>query len=71
MVSHKKIGGMRFTAPSPIRFAKRPSQFNRCVGEKLKGGSGPRNGGRYDKGWQRTFTAAVQSCKGTRAKKSE
>lgn len=71
MVSHKKIGGMYFTAPSPIRFKKRASQFNRCVGEKLKGGAGPTHGGRYDTGWQRTFTAAVQSCRGTRAKKSE
>lgn len=69
MVSHKKIGGMVFTAPSPIRFKKRASQFNRCVGEKLKHGKGPVNGGRYDTGWQSQFTAAVHACGGRRAPK--
>lgn len=68
MVSHKKIGGMRLTAPSPIRFPKRLSAFNICVADAMKGqkhSSLPKGqGGRHDKAFQNSFKAAVARCRG-------
>ena len=64
MTSHKKIGGLQLSVSSPLRFKKRPSAFNVCVGKQLKGKAGPTNGGRYDKIWQGQFTAAVRGCAG-------
>jgi hypothetical protein len=70
MPSHKKIGaGLWLTAPHGTRFKKRASGYNRCIGESLKGGKGPVNGGRYDKGWQQEFTRAVKGCAGKRVSK--
>ena len=63
MVSHKSFGGIELSiGGGGLRFKKRPSAFNICVGKALKGGVGPVNGGRYDKGWQAKFTAAVRGC---------
>ncbi len=64
MVSHKKISGIELTlGKGGLRFKKRPSRFNVCIGKALKGGSGPTQGGRYDTAWQGKFKAAVQGCK--------
>jgi len=64
LVSHKKISGIELSlGAGGLRFKKRPSAFNVCIGQKLKGGKGPTEGGRYDTGWQREFTSAVQACK--------
>jgi len=65
MVSHKKISGMEITlGAGGLRFKKRPSGFNMCIGNALEGGRGPTEGGRYDKKWQSEFTAAVKKCAG-------
>ena len=65
MPSHKKIGGgLILTAPMGTRFKKRASGYNRCIGAALKGGVGPVDGGRYDKGWQAKFTSAAKTCAG-------
>lgn len=39
MVSTKKLGFLSLTVPSPMRFKKKPSAFNRCVGDEMRGGS--------------------------------
>jgi len=63
MASHKKLGGIELTlGAGGLRFKKRPSAFNICIGKKLKGKKGPVNGGRYDKEWQAEFDKAVQDC---------
>ena len=63
MVSHKKVSGFVLTlGKGGLRFKKRPSGYNACIGNALKGGVGPKNGGRYDKAWQGQFTAAVKKC---------
>jgi hypothetical protein len=63
MVSHKKLGGLKLSiGEGGLRFQKRPSGYNICIGKALKGGVGPVNGGRYDTGWQAKFTQAVKSC---------
>jgi hypothetical protein len=63
MTSHKVVSGYTLTlGKGGVRFAKRPSARNVCIGKKLKGGEGPVHGGRYDKDWQRRFTEAVHSC---------
>jgi hypothetical protein len=65
MVSHKKMSGIELTlGKGGLRFKKRASGYNRCIGKQLEGGAGPRNGGRYDKGWQAQFTRAVEGCAG-------
>jgi len=64
MVSHKKLGGLEISiGGGGLRFKKRPSAFNICIGKALKGTPGPHNGGRYDKAFQQKFTSAVHSCK--------
>lgn len=65
MPSHKKVSGYELTVgKGGVRFKKKPSGFNVCIGKALKGGEGPTHGGRYDKGWQSKFTSAVRSCSG-------
>jgi len=64
MVSHKKLSGMTLTlGAGGLRFKKRASRFNICIGKALKGGSGPTNGGRYDTAWQAKFSSAAKGCK--------
>lgn len=65
MVSHKAVSGFELSVgKGGVRFSKRPSGYNACIGKALKGGEGPVNGGRYDTGWQAKFTAAARSCAG-------
>ena len=68
MVSHKKLGGLEISiGGGGLRFKKRPSGFNICIGKAMKGTPGPHNGGRYDKGFQAKFTQAVHGCAGKRS----
>lgn len=63
MVSHKKVSGFEISlGAGGLRFKKRPSGYNMCIGKHLKGGEGPVHGGRYDKDWQAKFTASAKSC---------
>lgn len=63
MVSHTSLGGLELSiGKGGLRFKKRPSGFNRCIGKILKGTTGPKLG-RYDKEFQAKFTSAVRSCK--------
>ena len=65
MVSHKEVSGYTLTVgKGGVRFKKRPSGFNICIGKELEGGRGPTEGGRYDKKWQSEFTSAVKKCAG-------
>jgi len=65
MVSHKSFGGIMLSiGGGGLRFKKRPSGYNICIGKQLKGTPGPIHGGRYDKGFQAKFTAAARSCAG-------
>jgi hypothetical protein len=64
MVSHKKLGGLEISiGGGGLRFKKRPSGFNMCVGKAMKGTPGPKQG-RYDKAFQSKFTQAAKSCSG-------
>ena len=71
MGSRRGMGRLTVTVPSPMRFVKRASAFNACVGAKLKGQEYSRppkgTGGRRDKRIQNAFKTAVQSCKGPRS----
>ncbi len=63
MVSHKSVGGIELSiGGGGLRFKKRPSAFNICIGKAMKGTPGPSQG-RYDKAFQAKFTSAVQGCK--------
>ena len=55
MVSHSKSlnRGFMIDSNNQLRFAKRPSAYNRCIGGKLRGGSGG----------TAAFRAAVAACK--------
>ena len=65
MSSHKKMSGLELTlGKGGLRFKKRKSGFNVCIGKQLVGLEGPTHGGRYDKAWQAKFTAAVEGCRG-------
>jgi len=67
MVSHKSFGGIELSiGGGGLRFKKRPSGFNICVGQKMKGTPGPKLG-RYDTAFQGKFSAAVASCAGKKA----
>jgi hypothetical protein len=71
MTSHKKMSGFVITlGKGGLRFKKKKSAFNVCIGNALKGGEGPVHGGRYDKGWQAKFTAANHSCAGHKLRKA-
>jgi hypothetical protein len=63
MTSHRKVGGLEVSiGASGLRFKKKPSGFNLCIGKAMKGTPGPTHGGRYDREYQARFTAAVHSC---------
>jgi hypothetical protein len=63
MVSHKSLGGLDLSiGKGGLRFKKRSSGYNICIGKKLKGGKGPTEGGRYDTAWQAEFTSAAKTC---------
>lgn len=65
-ISHKKFGGIELSlGAGGLRFKKRPSGFNICIGNKMKGTKG---GGRYDKSFQDKFTNAVHACGGRKGK---
>lgn len=71
MPSHKSVSGFELTVgKGGVRFKKRPSGYNVCIGNKLKGGRGPTEGGRYDTGWQAEFTKAAQACAGRKLSKA-
>ena len=57
MVSTKKYGMLSLTVPSPMRFKKKPSAFNRCVGEELRGGSYATRGA-----VRSAFASAAKKC---------
>lgn len=62
MVSHKKVGGIELSlGAGGIRFKKRPSGFNMCIGKAMKGTPGPAKG-RYDKDFQKKFIQTAKSC---------
>jgi hypothetical protein len=48
-----------------------PSNFNRCVGAALRGqkhpAAPPGGGGKENRGWRASFTAAVHRCRGAAA----
>ena len=63
MVSHKKFGGIELSiGAGGLRFKKRSSAYNICIGKELKGNKYA-NGGRYSKEVQDAFKAAVNKCK--------
>lgn len=66
MVSHTSLGGLELSVgKGGLRFKKRPSGFNVCIGNKLRGTAGPKEG-RYDKAFQAKFSQAASSCAGSR-----
>lgn len=63
MVSHKSFGGIELSiGAGGLRFKKRPSGYNICIGKELKGKKYAK-GGRYSKEVQSAFKAAVNKCK--------
>jgi len=63
MVSHKSFGGIMLSiGGGGLRFKKRPSAYNICIGKALKGKKYS-SGGRYSKEVQAAFKSAVNSCK--------
>ena len=71
MGSRRGMGALTITVPSPMRFKKRASAFNACVGAALRGQiyskPAPGAGGRRDKRIQSAFISAVRGCAGRRA----
>ena len=71
MGSRRGIGRLAITVPSPMRFVKRASAFNACIGATLRGQHygtpSPGMGGRRDVRIQNAFKAAVQQCRGRRS----
>ena len=71
MGSRRGMGALTITVPSPMRFKKRSSSFNACVGAALRGQSyskpAPGMGGRRDKRIQSAFISAVRGCARGRA----
>lgn len=62
MVSHTSLGGLELSVgKGGLRFKKRPSGYNICIGNKLRGTPGPAMG-RYDKAFQDKFSATARSC---------
>jgi len=70
MGSRRGSGILTVTIPSPMRFKKRASAFNACVGARLRGqrysSPGPGQGGRRNPAVQAAFRSAVQACRGGR-----
>lgn len=61
MVSHKKVGGIELSiGGGGLRFKKRKSAFNVCVGKAMEGKKPIK--GRYDTAFQLEFGRAAQSC---------
>ena len=67
MGSRRGMGRLTVTVPSPMRFKRRPSAYNACIGGALKGASYSKPainmGGKRDKRIQDAFKAAVNKCK--------
>lgn len=57
MVSTKKYGMLSLTVPSPMRFKKKPSAFNRCVGTEMRSKSYSNRQAVIN-----AFTAAAKAC---------
>lgn len=70
MGSRRGSGILTVTIPSPMRFKKRPSAFNACVGARLRGQRystpAPGTGGRRDTRIQGAFRSAASQCSGRR-----
>lgn len=66
MGSRRGMGALTVTVPSPMRFLKRPSAFNACVGARLRGQHyptpAPGMGGRRDARIQNAFKQAAGAC---------
>lgn len=63
MVSHKSFGGIELSlGAGGMRFKKRPSAFNICVGKRMKESGAKPHKGRYDKDFQATFAGAARTC---------
>lgn len=63
MTSHKKFGGIELSiGAGGLRFKKRPSAYNVCIGKELKDKKYA-HGGRYSKEVQGAFKSAVSKCK--------
>jgi len=67
MGSCRGAGALTICVPAPMRFKKRPSAFNACVGAELKGKTyakpKPGMGGKRDARIQSAFTTAAKKCK--------
>jgi len=62
MVSHKSFGGIELSlGAGGLRFKRRPSAFNICVGKAIKGGNYSSR-----KAVRDAFESAAKGCKGTR-----
>jgi len=68
MGSHRGSGRLTVSIPSPMRFKKRASRYNACIGGQLKGKKYAKPpvgmGGRRNIAVQSAFISAVNSCKG-------
>jgi hypothetical protein len=63
--NHKKFGGIELSlGAGGLRFKKRPSAFNVCIGKEMKGTTGPALG-RYDEDYQKKFIKAAVDCGAT------
>lgn len=64
MVSHSNYGGLELSVgKGGLRFKKRASGYNVCIGNEMKGVPGPKKG-RYDKDFQAKFASAAKKCAG-------
>ena len=62
MVSHKKFGGIELSlGAGGLRFKKKPSAYNICIGKEMRDTPGPALG-RYDEDFQRRFIEAAVKC---------
>lgn len=61
MVSHKKMSGLELSlGKGGLRFKKRASGYNVCIGKAMKGQHPTK--GRYDKAFQAAFSHAAEQC---------
>jgi len=59
MVSHKKVSGFTLSVgEGGVRFKKKNSAFNVCIGKAMKGS----HGGRMNKEFHMKFASAAKSC---------
>ena len=57
MVSHGEVSGIKLTlGAGGLRFRKKPTKFNRCVGKEMRGVTGSQ------KEIQTKFEAATKKC---------